>query len=77
MARRMSYRQSAAARKQIKALEEELEKLRNGYGTVVASGTVCDQATVAIRTAMKLGFAIVVVEYDGKMVAKAVKRGDR
>lgn len=77
MSRRMSYRQSAAARRHIKALEHELDQLRGGHGTWIAEGTVCENATIAIRTARRLGFTIVIAELDGKMIARAVKRGDR
>ena len=77
MARRMSYRESAAARRQIRTLTSELENLRHGRGTVIARGSICDIATSAIKTARALGYTVVVEEYDGKITAYAVKRGDR
>ena len=77
MGRRMSYRQSAAARKEIRRLTDEVRRLRGDYGSeVIARGVVCDTATSAVRTARKLGFTVLVEEsFDGKeLIARAVRK---
>jgi hypothetical protein len=73
----MSYRESAAARRRIKALEAELDLFRNARGTLIGTSDIADDAAVAMRTAKKLGHAIVVEEYQGSVNVYAVKRGDR
>lgn len=63
MSKRMSYRQSAAARKRIKELEEKLRAFQSVLGTTIteaeSGATICSEAVFGIRIAQKLGYVCV------------------
>lgn len=80
--KRMTYRAAIALRKRVRELESKLTAMHsrvrspsawNG-GVDIGTQVVCERGDSAVRTAMKLGFGVVVRANDnGSLSAVAIK----
>ena len=80
MAKRMSYRESAAARKEIRQLREQLDRMQAPFsGEQIATAKVPPDVYASVQTAQRLGFVVKIrVEYGAgdTLAFRAIRRGE-
>jgi hypothetical protein len=76
--KRMTVREQIKAKRELKRLRSIERNLQYG-GTRIAEGSLCDYASGAIRSALALGYVIVVRGHpagDKRFVAQAYRLGE-